>query len=500
MTGGRRAGRRHKMPVRFGLTAIDQCLSSLSNFAVGVGVARVAGVAGFGAYALAYAGWLIVAAMHRSLITDPMSIENDIHQPDAATHVQIGLAAELTLGLWAAAVFAAIGAGLLAVHQHEFGICFIGLAPWLPFLLAQDYWRWIGFMRSQPQKALANDGVFDVVQLAAFAGLFVAGVHSALLAVFAWGFGAFAGALFGLWQFSSRPSLRGGYRRIRDRWGLSRWILAVETMFQATAQATPVLTGGFLGPVGIGGLKAATSLVSGPSLVLIQAGGSIGLPEATKALKNHGWPGLRRVQRIVTVAGLLSVGAVAVVILVFGQTLLVHIYGKAFGQYATVADILAVSVLVTAGGLGAILSLKATRKAHRMVPVSAISLIVSIVATVVLDQRYGITGAAVATLVGTFTMTSGLLVTHWVTSKRAAEELSAGGSLDAAASRPAAPDEDYTRVLDPDQARTGELLTVVGGRIVPAVATRTTVGLPTRPSSPTSISPSPPGQPEVWLQ
>ena len=102
MTDGRRSGRHHKMPVRFGLTAIDQCVSSLSNFAVGVGVARVAGVAGFGAYSLAYAGWLVVAAMHRSLITDPMSIENDVHQPDAARHVRIGLAAELTLGLGAA--------------------------------------------------------------------------------------------------------------------------------------------------------------------------------------------------------------------------------------------------------------------------------------------------------------------------------------------------------------------------------------------------------------
>jgi glycosyltransferase involved in cell wall biosynthesis/O-antigen/teichoic acid export membrane protein len=485
MAGGRRSGRHHKMPVRFGLTAIDQCLSSLSNFAVGVGVARVAGVGGFGAYSLAYAAWLVVAAMHRSLITDPMSIENDVHQPDAATHVRRGLAAELTLGLWSATVFAAIGAGLLALHQHEFGICFIGLAPWLPFLLAQDYWRWVSFMRSQPQKALANDGVFDVVQLAAFAGLFVAGLHSALLAVFAWGIGAFVGALYGLWQFSSRPSLRGGFTRIRERWPLSRWIVTVNAMSQATTQATPVLTGAFLGPVGIGGLKAATSLVSGPSLVLIQAGGSIGLPEATKALKNRGWPGLRRVQRIVTAAGLLSVGVVAIAIFAFGQTLLVHIYGKAFGQYATVADILAVSVLVATGGLGAILSLKATRKAQRMVPVSAVSLVVSIVATVVLAQRYGITGAAVASLVGTATMTLGLLVAHWITSKRAAEALSAGGSLDAAAPGPAAPDQDRTRALDQDQEDTPELLgTVAGGRIVPAITSRTTARLPTRPFVP----------------
>ena len=500
MTDGRRSGRHHKMPIRFGLTAIDQCVSSLSNFAVGVGVARVAGVAGFGAYSLAYAGWLVVAAMHRSLITDPMSIENDIHQPDAARHIRIGLAAELTLGLGAAVVFAGIGAALLALGQRQFGICFIGLAPWLPVLLAQDYWRWIGFMQSKPQKALANDVVFVIIQIAAFVGLYLAGIHSALLAIFAWGAGALAGALFGLWQFSTWPALRGGFTRIRERWGLSKWIAAVNAMAQATYEATPVLTSGFLGPVGIGGLKAANSLVSGPSLVLIQAGGSIGLPEATKALKNRGWPGLRRVERIVTVAGLFSVGLIALTIFLFGQTLLVHIYGKAFGQFATVADILAVSVLVAAGGLGAILSLKATRKAQRMVPVSAVSLVVSIVATIVLVQRFGITGAAVATLVGTATMTVGLLIVHGVTSKRAAEQLSAGGTLMAEEPVPVALDPAPDHAPEQDQGRTGERLghhdgnhpngnhpngNGGGGRIRPTVVTGTTVRLPTRPFVPT---------------
>ena len=369
---------------------------------------------------------MILAGIHRALITDPMSIENDMHQADAGRHVRIGLAAELSLGLVAAVVFATCGAVLIALGQHEFGICFLGLSPWLPCLLAQDYWRWVGFMKSQPQKALANDVVFDTLQVLTFAGLFLAGIRSPLMAIGAWGVGAAAGALFGLRQFSTLPSLRGGISRIRDRWHLSKWLVAVSATSQATSQSTLVLTGAFLGPTGIGGLKSAVSLVSGPSMVLIQAGGNIGLPEATKALRERGWPGLRHVLRLVTMAGMASVGVIAAVVLCFGRQLLVLIYGHAFGRFASVADILAVSYFTSTLCVGAILGLKATRQMRRMFPVSMISLVVSIVSVVVLAPLFGIVGAAVATMIGNAAMTIGLLIAHWTTSRRAAEGMGPG--------------------------------------------------------------------------
>lgn len=415
----------HKTSVRFGLTAIDQSVSSLSNFAVGVAVARVAGLSAFGAYSLVYAVWLLLAALHRSLVTDPMAIENDLHKPDAAQHIGRGLAAELCLGVVAAVLFAAAGGLLLSLGQPKFGLCFLGIAPWLPCLLAQDYWRWVGFMRSQPQKALLNDTVFDIVQVVMFAALFLVGVRSSLLAVEAWGVGAAGAALFGLWQFGSRPSLVHGVERIRLRWSLSKWLVTENLTSSARAQSTLLLTGVFLGTNGVGGLKAATSLVSGPSLVLIQAGGSIGLPEASKALKERGWPGLRRVQRVVTAAGSISVGIIATAVLLFGRHLLVLLYGPAFGRFATIADMLAISYLVNTVNLGAILCLKATRNTRGMFRASLGALAVSVIAVVVLDPIFGIVGAAVATLVGSSASTLLLLITHWMSSKKAAERMSA---------------------------------------------------------------------------
>lgn len=419
------------MSLRFGLTAVDQCVSSVSNFAVGVAVARLAGIAGFGGYSLVYAVWLVVAALHRSLVTDLMSIENDLHKPDASEQVRLGLAAELCLGFTAAVCFVATGVVLLAVGEHTFGICFLIIGPCLPFLLAQDYWRWVGFMKARPGSSLANDLVFLAVQFAAFGVLLAAGIHSLALAVGAWSLGAVAGAGYGFRQHRVAPRLRGGIERIRLRWRLSRWLVGIDVISSTQTQAFLFVTGAFLGPIGVAGLKSASNLVTGPSLVLLQAGGSIGLPEASKGLSERGWPGLRRVQRVVTGAGMTGVGLVALVVILFGHRLLVDVYGPAFGRFAGIADIVAAAILVQTLALGAILCLKVTRQAGRLFRVYLISFAASFLITVSLTPAFGVAGAAWAALISGGISAGGLLLLHLRNSRREAERL--GPASDAVA-------------------------------------------------------------------
>jgi len=410
-------------PVRVGVTAIDQAVSSISNFAVGVAIARVAGVAGLGAFSLVYAIWLVVAAMHRSLITDPMAIEGDLRKPDAAKHMRAGLASELTLGLLTSAGFVIAGLLMLIVGQGTFAVPFLAVAPWLPFLLAQDYWRWVGFMSAQPSKALSNDIVFDIVQGIGFVTLIVVGARSSFAAITIWGIGAAAGALYGLYQFSVRPTMRGGFQHLRMRWGISKWLAGSNAAGWGVSQATVVIAGVFLGPVGLGGLKAAVSLVSGPALVLIQAGGSIGLPEASRALAANGWKGLRRVERTVTVAGMLTVGAIGLVIFFFGSKLLVLFYGPGFGKYAPEALLISIGWFIMAMGLGAILCLKATRHTNMLFHVSIVALIASVVASIFLISAFGLVGAAMAMVVTCMVTSAGQLLAHHLYSRKAAESL-----------------------------------------------------------------------------
>ncbi len=198
------------VPARALITTMDQGISSCSNFAVGVVVARVSGVAGLGAFSLAYAAWVFIASLHRSLITNPMAIAGDARHPtDARANIKRGFASEVLLGLGAGLIMALLGLVLVAAGQVSFGVAQLAMAPWIIVLLLQDYWRWIGFMKGKPGKALVNDLVFDLIQAAGFGLLFVAHIHSAPLAIAAWGLGALGGAILGLWQFRVWPSFFG---------------------------------------------------------------------------------------------------------------------------------------------------------------------------------------------------------------------------------------------------------------------------------------------------
>jgi O-antigen/teichoic acid export membrane protein len=394
------------------ITTVDQGVASLSNFAVGVAVARISGVAGLGAFSLAYAGWLFIAALHRALVTDPMAITGDARDAQhARSNVRRGFAAEVALGLGAGCIFLLIGSVLLLAGQHSFGTCMVAVAPWLVFLLLQDYWRWIGFMQAKPGKALTNDIVFDVIQAGAFAFLLLAHIHSTPLAIAAWGLGAVAGAILGLWQFRVAPCFSGGIAWLRKKWVLSRWLGANSTASWGVTQLYAVLTAVILGPTGLGGLKAAQGLVSGPSYVLVQAGGSVGLPEAARAYDDRGWSGLNRVSLVVNAAGAASVGLVLVVVVFFGPALLGRIYGPEFVPYAPVAVVMAVAYVISTLSLGAVLKLKVSKRTSVLFVVTLGALVPYVLAVVVLANAFGVIGAADAYAVGTAIYAFALVLT-----------------------------------------------------------------------------------------
>ena len=380
------------------LTLMDQGFSSVSNFAVVVIVARIAGASGLGGFSFAYAGWLILAALHRSLITDPMMIEGD-HHTDVSGAMARGLAAEIVLGVAGAAFVVATGVVLLLAGQHTFGIAMVALAPWLPLLVVQDYWRWAGFMQARPGSALANDTVFNCVQGALFGFLIVTHAHSVVIVIASWGLGGTAGAVFGLRQFRVAPSLSGGVALLRSRWSLSKWLAGTSVANWGSTQAYMLVAGAILDPAGLGGLKAAQTLVTGPALVLLMAGGSIGTPEATRAYAERGWPGLTRVARIVGVLSVASLGLGTVVMAVWGRSLLSLIYGPGFAHLQLAAVLIGLSNVVRGLSVGPILVLKSTRNTRYVFHAVVITLVISLASVAVLAPLYKVNGAAASTIV-----------------------------------------------------------------------------------------------------
>ncbi len=307
-------------------TLADQCVASGSNFAVGIVVARISGPAGLGGFALAYTGWILVTLIHRSFITDPMMIMGDLSGDGKDKFIRRGFAADVTLGVMAGCIIAAVGMALLVVGQHTFGVGLLSVAPWILVLDLQDYWRQVGFLQGTPKKSLMNDLLFNAVQALAFGVVFLAGLHSVFAVVSAWGLGAAVAALYGLRQFSVRPSIHGGGSFLRSHWQMSRWLVGERTASWGGSQLYLILTGVLLGPAALGGLKAAQGLMIGPTNVFIGAAGSFGLPEASRQLAERGRDGLVRVSRFVTAAGVTGSAACGIAVLVAAPALLRLLY------------------------------------------------------------------------------------------------------------------------------------------------------------------------------
>ena len=380
------------------ITLLDQGFSSLSNFAVGVAVARGAGAAGLGGFTFAYAGWLVLSAMHRSLITDPMAIEGDIRNSKTNVGVKKGFAAEMLLGVSAAICFVLIGGSLLVIGQHTYGYAMLVLAPWLPFLVVQDYWRWVGFMSRRPGKALANDTVFNVVQALAFGAVFVFHKQSEATLISSWGLGAAAGAVYGLRQNRMWPAFRGGLSLLRARWSVSKWIASSALTFWGSSQMYVLVAGVILGCRPWGPESS-----SGPGRWPLRsthpgrwqcglAGGHKGVPG--KRLERPHPGGATRHHGRVPEFCRGSRGGGAVRQGIVGP----HLRAQ-FAQYEATAILFAIAYIFIGFFLGPILVLKATRQTRQLFVIQIVSLVVSVVTTVAFCVLWGVNGAAAAVLV-----------------------------------------------------------------------------------------------------
>lgn len=348
----RPAGRR-----RILLTFSDQAVSSASNFVTGVAVARLAGVARFGDYMLTIMVWLIVVGVHRAVITEPIIVTGGQGGGDRRATLAHGLTAELLLAAAASAVVATSGLGI-SLLGADLGRTMLALAPWFAPLLVQDYWRAMAFQQRRPGLALVNDLTFAGVQVAAIVVFALHGWRTVGFMLAAWGLGATAGALLGLLWFPVVGGLHASVSMLRRMWPLSRWMLADFATGFGSDQAYLAFAAVLLSRADYGGYRAAFSLM-GPTVVILLAGGNLGLPEASRRADPEQPAALRVYARRLTTGILCCVGLYCAAVAVGSGRLLGALYGPAFSRYGVLATLSALQYVLLATVFGQLIALKA---------------------------------------------------------------------------------------------------------------------------------------------
>ena len=259
----------------------DQALSSLTNFALALVVARRFDAVDLGAFAIAFNTYLLLLNVARPLAMQPVMIHFSnvpYAQWHRATQAAVGLS--LTIGLLGGALTCIIG----ALIGGSLGGALVATGLSLPGLLVQDSWRLAFFAAGRGVQAFLNDLVWTLVLLPSLV-IAILAVDPDIAGFFAlWGGSALVAALFGMIQARTLPRPELALAWLRDHRILATPLTVQSVLQVATQQIASLGVAAVAGLGAVGALRAA-QLLLGPLLVLFQGLQLIAIPEGREDLR-----------------------------------------------------------------------------------------------------------------------------------------------------------------------------------------------------------------------
>jgi O-antigen/teichoic acid export membrane protein len=368
---------------------LDQALSSATNFGLSLIAGRLLGPSGLGTVFLGFSVYLIVLALQRSLLTEVLVVVTSALDRDRRAHTGgIALTLSILVGLLAMSIVLV----LLPLFSGPMETALILIAPWLPVLMLQDYWRSLLFRERRAAAAAANDGIWFVVMAAS---LPIAWMFKSELAVTSvWGLGAAGGAIAGFYQTRLRPS---PFRESlvwwrRDAWPFGRWNAAASIVVNVASNASAFFLAAILGSQALGGFRAVQSLFA-PLSLIAPALALPGLPAVTRAYAR----GFRRARVLTMRISAIAVGislAFFAALFIGGWRLLPLLFGDAFERYRDIVPALAVSQVLSAAGVGFPLLIKAQQRGRFLLMNRLFVSIIGLGIIALGAAEYGLIGAA----------------------------------------------------------------------------------------------------------
>jgi O-antigen/teichoic acid export membrane protein len=266
---------------RLGWGVADQGMSSISNFAVNIYIARSLGAVEYGAFGLAYVTYGFALNASRGLATDPLLVRfSGTDTPTWQRAVTKCTGTATTVGLTTGAIILAAATLLSGTAR----LAFLALGLTMPGLMLQDSWRYSFFALGRGSQSFLNDTVWTLTLIPALVLLHMTGHANVFWFVFAWGGTATVAAAVGPLQARTTPTLSGAWDWVSRHRDLGPRYLAEGTANSASTQLRNYGVGFVLGLAAVGYVQAATTLM-GPFMVIFFGMGLVTLPEAARILR-----------------------------------------------------------------------------------------------------------------------------------------------------------------------------------------------------------------------
>ncbi|MEU3623433.1 hypothetical protein BS329_28735 [Amycolatopsis coloradensis] len=258
----------------------DQAVSSITNFVVGLFVARSLGTFAFGMFSLAWVSYGVVLNLSRGLTTDPLMVR--------FSGVSTGSWRTATAKATGTALSAGVVAGVISVLAGlvvggPIGGAFVALGIVIPTLLLQDAWRFTFFAAGHGKKAFVNDVVWGIALIPA---LFIAHrwFDTVVAFILAWGLSGAVAAGYGALQAGVRPDPRGTLEWLKRHRDLGARYVVENVSNAGSTQLRMYGLGAIAGLASVGAVRGA-ELLLGPFFALLMGLSLVTVAESARVLQ-----------------------------------------------------------------------------------------------------------------------------------------------------------------------------------------------------------------------
>jgi O-antigen/teichoic acid export membrane protein len=323
------------------LAVLDQGLISGSNFLIGILLARWLAPAAYGAYALAFAIFILLSLFYQALILEPMYVFGPSQYRNCQREylgnllwIHGGLVLPIAIILATAA-----WAVHLAVSSSSLPGALAGVTLAAPCVLL--YWlaRGAFYVKLAPHVAVSGAVLYCALVLGGLWVVYQRGLLSPFSAFLLMGLGALV--VSGQLLIRLRPALKRGSSDgtvsavWREHWKYGRWALAGSVMAWIPWNIPYILVSSFSGMAGAGELKALLNL----TLPVAQGSTAVFLlaqPYASGVQSREGAGAIGKVTRKVTLLFTCIAGAYWVLVTALRRPIVFFLYG---GHYVEVGHL-----------------------------------------------------------------------------------------------------------------------------------------------------------------
>jgi hypothetical protein len=355
----------------------------------------------YGAFAVAFAGFLFASGFHIVLLVEPLSVMGPARYP----------------GRLPAYFRSQIEVHAILVGALSFGLLLAGLVLWkvtpdsplvgaviggglaLPFMLLAWLVRRMCYVMERPALAVQGSALYLGL---AVAGLFLLGHFDRLNSFTAFvimGCGSLISVVWPLLRLGLLNRWDDGapgisWRAVsRENWEYGRWLVGSTVLYSVSSQFQMFLVAGMLG-LGAAGVLRAVQI---PSLMMTQVVMSTGPLFLPAFASEFGRGAAKRIQHKALIVSVGLGGAAlcfAALLAVFAGRIEHILFGGKYGPYAMLMPLLALVPVANGFNQGFSLALRATQRPYFDLIANAAGAPIAVISTILLMRWWGIGGAA----------------------------------------------------------------------------------------------------------